>query len=257
MQTGLFIRGGWAGSTDPRFGQNYTGLPSQRWCGSFYFRFPISDRHSAYEWAMALADRHPYHPQLAVLFGDVKAPTVAGMKARERAVEKLSDQTNAIYRELKVEFKGGRLDPLRREWCADHPGMLDFTRCTFGLDQVLPLVQRRGDTGRLIRKLVAVGERAPKHQHAPADTAAEPDSHSPERQSRKRGPRPCKRTATAAAMRRQIDERTMTPEELADRKETAMAAEYCVSRDTARNARKLVLSELRVEKLRQIPTIDK
>jgi hypothetical protein len=149
--TELFIRGGWAGKRDPRRGQTFSGLPSRSFTGPFFFRFPIGNRHTAYEWAMVLADRHPYSPW----FGATHAATAAGMQSREHAVETFSDQANALYRELRTEFKAGRLDPLRREWCTDRPDLLDFTRCVFSLDQVLAIVRRRGDTGWLIGRLLA------------------------------------------------------------------------------------------------------
>jgi hypothetical protein len=161
MQTGLFIPGGWA--RDPVWGgKNCAGWPSTRWGSPFFFRFPIADRHTAYEWAMVLADVHPY-AGIASLFGseaDLKEKTIAGMHGRERAIEGVSEQANGIYRELSAQFEGGRLEPLRREWCTDRPGIdrpyvLDFTRCVFALDQVLRLIRRRGDTGRLIGKLLA------------------------------------------------------------------------------------------------------
>jgi hypothetical protein len=107
---------------------------------------------------MVLADRHPYPAHF--LFGDVKAMTAAGMENREHAVENISDQSKAIFRELKIEFEAGRLDPLRREWCTDCDAE-DFTRSTFGLDQVLMVIQRRGDTGWLIGKLLAIGPAKP------------------------------------------------------------------------------------------------
>jgi hypothetical protein len=118
-------------------------------CGPFFFRFPIGDRHTAYEWAMALCDRHPYRPPH---FGDnIKAATLVGMDNRESV---LRIYANTIYRALKAEFKAGRLEPMRREWCTDHRDVLDFTRCVYSLEQVLPIIQRRGDTGWLIGKLL-------------------------------------------------------------------------------------------------------
>jgi hypothetical protein len=47
---GLFIGGGWAGKSADRFTR--TGLPRRADGGAFFFRFPIGDRHIAYEWAM-------------------------------------------------------------------------------------------------------------------------------------------------------------------------------------------------------------
>jgi hypothetical protein len=161
----LFIHGGWAGDT--RFGLNYAGLPSRAFWGPFFFRFPIGDRHTVYEWATALADRHPYPPHL----GDMKAATVAGMRRRESAINIYSDQANAIYHELKIEFDADRLRPLRREWCMDRPDVLDFTRCLLSLDQVLSIVRRRGDGGWLIGKLLTAAEHGASQ--TPSETAEE------------------------------------------------------------------------------------
>jgi hypothetical protein len=92
------------------------------------------------------------------------------MEARGRAVEGWGGETEAgawsqspaksIYYELKAEAEAGHLVSLRREWCTERPGidppnLLDFTRCVFGIEQVRSLLQRRGDTGRLIDELLA------------------------------------------------------------------------------------------------------
>lgn len=55
VKTGLFIRGGRNGG-DVRH--------------RYYDRFTICDRHTAYEWAMVLADGHPYRPWLGNLKGE-------------------------------------------------------------------------------------------------------------------------------------------------------------------------------------------
>jgi hypothetical protein len=162
MQTGVFVPGGTA-----------DGI-------SHYPDYPITDRHTAYEWAMALgAEVHPYAHCIADLFGDLTADTLPGKEARERAVETWPSITEgqggaeqflpkAIYYTLKAEFDTGRLKPLRPEWCTDRPGIdppdvLDFSRCVFGIEQVLPLLRRRGDTGRLIGELLAAADRTADH----------------------------------------------------------------------------------------------
>jgi hypothetical protein len=70
---------------------------------------------------------------------------------------------------------------------------------------------------------------------------------------RPRGRRPIILEATVAAMRQAIHQGRLTPEVLDSTKETVLAVEYGVSRDTARKARNLVLSEWRS---RQMPTDD-
>jgi hypothetical protein len=140
--------------------------------------YPIRERHSAYEWSMTLgAEVHPYGHCIADRFGsnrELRAGTVAGMQARERAVEGWSDQARAIYCVLKAEFEAGRIEPLRRAWCLDPAGVdspvPDFSRYVFGIEEVLQLIRRRGDTGKLIGELLAAQDRT-------ADTVPpEPDT---------------------------------------------------------------------------------
>jgi hypothetical protein len=162
MQTGFYIPGG---MVRERLFPGEPVFPTDP-------EFPITERHTAYEWAMALgADEHPYAHRIAELFGPrglLHAPTIEGMKARENALESWPNeiepeerlQPRAIYYALRAEVEAGHLEPLRREWCIDRPGLdppdvPDFTRSVFGIEQILPLVRRRGDSGQLIRKLLA------------------------------------------------------------------------------------------------------
>jgi hypothetical protein len=71
---------------------------------------------------------------------------------------------------------------------------------------------------------------------------------------RERGPKRYKLDATIGAMRRQISEGKLTAVDLHDMKEKELESRYGVSRDTARKARRTVLSEF-VD--RQITTNDK
>jgi len=184
--TGLFIRGAW------------DGPPFRR--GPFYFRFPIEVRHTAYEWSMALADRHPYARYLSAIYGDIKTATLAGMQSRKRAIEKVSDQANAFYREIEIEVADRRLDPLRREWCSDRPQVLDFTRCVFGLDQVLAIVRRRGDEGWLIRKLLAASDRSAQADPEPAGTESNADRELAPGSNRGQGRKPQPRNTVIATL---------------------------------------------------------
>lgn len=230
MQTGFFVPGG-----EPVEGplRVYPSDPD----------YPITERHTAYEWVMVLADRLPYAHWVADLYGprgDLTAGTIGGMQARESAVE-ASEQAKAIYYALKREVDAGRLVPLREEWCIDRPGIdppdvPDFTRSVFGLDQVLPLVRRRGDAGVLIGKLLAAVRDSAEVPAMPRD-----------RPARKRGPEAKKRLATEATMKQQLASGNLTAKTLDTLKEESMAATYGVSRDTARKARDNVLSEYRAE----------
>jgi hypothetical protein len=130
--------------------------------------YPIRESHTAYEWSIALGGEvHPYGDRIADRFGsrgDLRADTIADMKTRERAAEGWSGEARAIYEALKAQFKAGSLEPLRREWCNDpahiDPPVLDFSRCSFGIEQVLQLIRHRRDTGKLIGELLAAQERA-------------------------------------------------------------------------------------------------
>lgn len=254
----LFIRGGWVG-VGTRDLVNYTGLPSRSLYGPFFFRFPVDNRHTAYEWAMVLADRHPYPPHIFVLLGDLKAATVAGMQSRKRAIEKLSDQANAIYRELKTEAEAGHVDPLRREWCTDSPDLLDFTRCVFSVEQVLPIVRRRRDTGWLIGKLLAADSATAR---APGGTAQESLRPAAEAAiyekppTNRRGPKPERRLQIQSQMLADIQNGVIGARDFAHMKQEALSQTYCASRDTVRKARNNVLKELQ-QNSDKTPTIDK
>jgi hypothetical protein len=129
--------------------------------------YPIRESHTAYEWSVALGGEvHPYGHCIANRFGsrgELRADTIAGMEARERAAEGWSGRARAIYHMLKDGFAAGCLEPLRREWCTDpagiNPPVLDFSRYVLGIEQVLQLIRRRGDTGKLIGELLAAQER--------------------------------------------------------------------------------------------------
>lgn len=82
-------------------------------------------------------------------------------------------------------------------------------------------------------------------------------AHSDRGQPRQTGPAPSRRLATEAAMKRDITAGTLTIEALEKLKEVAMASTYAVSRDTARKARRNVLSELGGQEPRQSSTTDK
>jgi hypothetical protein len=74
------------------------------------------------------------------------------------------------------------------------------------------------------------------------------------RSARRRGRRPIALPQTIEAIRKAIQERKMSLEQLHAMREKKMASDYGVSRDTARKARNSVLSEFN---FRQIPTNDK
>jgi len=232
MQTGFFVPGG-----------SEEGFPTDP-------DYPITDRHTAYEWAMALADVHPYAHWVASVHGssgELAAETIAGKKARQRAIDN-TEQAAGIYRELKGEVKAGRLYPRRTERCIARPGIdppnePDFTRYVFGLDQILPLIRRRGDDGQLIGELLARNPLRPAPVQPPAPTL-----------NPQRGPPPVKRLRVETAMRDTIGDDGEKAQALRSVKEEELATKHKVSRDTARRARANVLSEF---ELRQNSTIDK
>jgi hypothetical protein len=73
--------------------------------------------------------------------------------------------------------------------------------------------------------------------------AAAPDRINPQAAKRKRGRHPKKLEATKDAMRTNIKEGTIALEDLHAMPEKEIAARFCVSRFTAREARKAILSE--------------
>jgi hypothetical protein len=79
---------------------------------------------------------------------------------------------------LGAEFEAGRLEPLRRERYTeqpgiDHPDVLDFSRCVFSADQVLSLIRRGSDAGRLIDELLGA------HDAAAAGVSPKPEPPMP------------------------------------------------------------------------------
>jgi hypothetical protein len=107
--------------------------------------FKAIDKITLYEAAMALAGMHPYAGWIAGLCchtddlkaDDLKAKTLAGMGARERAVSTWP-RPLAIYRALRAQVSADRLRPLRRRaLCIDHQGVQDHTRDAYSLDEVL------------------------------------------------------------------------------------------------------------------------
>jgi hypothetical protein len=232
-------------------GKCYTGLPSRHPLdgGPFFFRFWIGNRLIAYEWAMVLADHHPYLPW----FGDIKGKTTEDMQKRESRL--VSETAWAIYHELKAEFEAKRLSPLRREFCADEPRMLDFTRCVFGLDQVLTLIRRRGDTGWLIGKLLARYPTANDAVHGAEprgetlevrveqDSLADADATAAAGYKLDTG---CRKETTKAAVPNQVDDRPTAP---CDTAETAgdatidKLAEWIFARRSQRKTSKALLAE--------------
>jgi hypothetical protein len=73
----------------------------------------------------------------------------------------------------------------------------------------------------------------------------EPIANSPSvKKSKPTGPRPVKRERVAADMQAAIAEGKITREKLKDEKEEVLASQYKVNRETARNARAKVLSEI-------------
>jgi hypothetical protein len=102
--------------------------------------------------------------------------------------------------------------------------------------------------------LVLTSQPPPGLQPAPISQSLRSDRTTPRR---KTGPVPIRRLAAETAMKEQIASGILTLEVLDKLKEEAMAERYGVSRDTARKARRNVLSELGDHELRQSSTIDK
>ena len=101
---------------------------------------------------------------------------------------------------------------------------------------------------------VRSSDQKPETRGALTAASAQPHRVQPRR---KTGPDPSRRLATEAAMKEDIAAGTLTIEALEKFKEVAMASKYGVSRDTARKARRSVLSELGGQEPQQFSTTDK
>jgi hypothetical protein len=115
-----------------------------------YRRFIIRDRHTAYEWAMVLADRHPYSAFLNV-YG-------VGMDARFRlrAIEVVPEAA-AIYRAIEAALDAGEIAaaPVPKQNWYDPPADVDPTQRILGVEAMLTVIRKLGAAGRIIGKLLA------------------------------------------------------------------------------------------------------
>jgi len=116
-----------------------------------------------------------------------------------------------------------------------------------------PAGQASGQTPTTSRSQPAVENQEMAAGPAASSTAGppKPGAAAP---ARRRGARPLKLEKARDAMRNDIQRGRLTPAQLDNMLEKNLATNYGVSRDTARKARKAVLSELNS---RQIPTNDK
>jgi hypothetical protein len=127
-------------------------------------RFTIGDRHTAYEWAMVLADGHPYSAFLNAWIGN-KAPV------RLRVIESL-EKPAAIYRAIESALATGEITALpapKQNWYDPPIEPDDPTQRIYDVAAMLTVIRGLGAEGRVINKLLAQqsGPEQNDHQNHP------------------------------------------------------------------------------------------
>jgi hypothetical protein len=142
--------------------------------GIFRSRFVIGDEHTAYEWAMIYADRHPAP-------WETSGGTIADMKHRETWLgargggnsrrPRRHKIAGEVYHELVEEIRAGRITPRKRVYCTDQPSEPDPTQFVIAACDVLNLAKRRNDGGWYIKKMKAAADNAGRPLFPPTKLA--------------------------------------------------------------------------------------
>jgi hypothetical protein len=124
--------------------------------GVRYPRFPIRDRHDAYEWSMALADRHPYDPNFRA--GDEVGVDGEDNECHRLTAIKLSPKSAAIYRAINTALDAGDIAAIptpKPNWFTPplEPGP---TRRLFDVAAIVKVLRELGASGPRIDKLLAM-----------------------------------------------------------------------------------------------------
>jgi hypothetical protein len=196
--------------------------------------FPIGDRLTVYEAMMLWADREPYAPWLMLKgINSENRDDPAQSPARWDLMLFFADEaTLNLCADIKADkiplvkraFRRNRLDRRIRE--------IDITRCVISREVLLDFAERIGGYGNKIAELLAARSTGRTAEAPPTPLPVTP---------KRRGRRPTKINATAAAIREDIKNGRVTPEELENMTQEALAARYAVSRHTARDAMKKVV----------------
>jgi len=111
--------------------------------------FVVGDQHTLYEWALALADRHPYAP-----WGDIRG---ADRASARREVIELFEEARAIYKTVVKAYQARKIQRVCRDWTdVDEP---DDTSLVLRAADVLSVVDEVGADGRVIVALRAKRDR--------------------------------------------------------------------------------------------------
>jgi len=129
--------------------------------------FVVCDTHTAYEWAVLLDDRHPYHPWWYTKGGvGVADKRCEGL--RTAAIE-FTERAEAIFEALVAAHESGRIEHVRAVWYERPPTQM--TLCRFRRDDVLKVLSDLGaEDGIVLQMLLAERER----QASAAVTHVEP-----------------------------------------------------------------------------------
>jgi hypothetical protein len=133
--------------------------------------FTVGDERTVYEWCMIYTDRPPgvatlhattAHQKDRLLHLGAIAPLIAGPFIAVTPAGHFEVDTtahyrvaNAVYQELAKAIQTGSLEPKRRAYLEDRPGELDPTLCVVEAAVILAIAERRGDSGEVIKKLLA------------------------------------------------------------------------------------------------------
>ena len=170
--------------------------------------------------------------------GDLETAIRAGrVRIRGCSVESLEGPPMEIGGPITSQHE---LDLVRDGLSERRPGPLGASLGPMSLFRNVE-VEWTGAASYLRSVLPAIGENR-KIVNLPPVGAV--DRIAPEAAERKRGRRPKKLEATKDAMRIKITEGTLTPERLKKMLEKELEAMFSVSRDTCREARNAILSEL-------------
>jgi hypothetical protein len=229
--------------------------------------FRIGDRITVFEAAMVYADRHPCPRFLGDgNIDDWLKFLNAGVRERERssAVRREARLSWDILRELLRRIDQGKIIPVQSGYAGND---IDPTRTFIRTVDVANLANERGDRPRHLRRWLRAKRPTLIESKKPSLAMLAPDtvtntktanfapnisvsSGSPEQATqtlpgRSRGPRPTKRHAVEAAMRKDVSEGKRTCKEIADmlEKELLIAYPICKSREVVRRARNNVLSD--------------
>jgi hypothetical protein len=147
--------------------------------------FVIGGVHDGYEWPMALADRHPYHPSLLT---ERRVTSRVGVddegldkELRDRRMQAIesSPKSKAIFKALEAAYKGGKIKPVPAAWDEELPD--DLLHLHFRRDDIPRVVSDLGADGEVIAMLLAERKKA-------GDPAPEPPAITQEATTTAAGP---------------------------------------------------------------------